>query len=135
MMKRILIVDDNLMNLKLLKTILDANDYETLSTESGLAAVQLAEEQQPDLILLDIQMPEVDGYMALEMLRSKKTTQDIPVIAVTGNGMAHDRKKMTNCGFNHYIIKPYKITTLLNAINPFLHGFDTAGEIHANNLK
>jgi two-component system cell cycle response regulator DivK len=119
-MKLILIVDDNTMNLDFLKTILDANGFETLSTESGLAAVGLAKDKQPNLILMDIQMSGVDGYMALDMLRNEKITLNIPVIAVTGNGMAHDRDRIISSGFNEYIIKPYRINSLLAIIKPFL---------------
>ncbi len=118
--KLILVVDDNMMNLELLVTILNANGYKTLSTGSGLEALELAKENRPDLILMDIQMPEVDGYMALDMLRKEQTTHDIPVIAVTGNGMARDLERVANCGFDQYVVKPYKIKAILATIQEFL---------------
>ena len=120
-MKSILIVEDNLLNLNLMETILDANGYNWYSAENGKLGVELAKEKIPDLVLMDLHMPIMDGYSALECLREEESTRTIPVIAVTGNATSHDRQKIIAHGFNDYVVKPYTIEDLLAAIARFVN--------------
>ena len=119
-MKKILIVEDNPMNLELLETILVAKGFEVLSAEGGEASVEMARSEAPDLVLMDLQMPGVDGYAALAAMRADEVTRHIPVIAVTGNAMQHDVNRIESSGFDGYIIKPYKIHALMASVNKAL---------------
>src|SRR5574337_1151174 len=102
----ILIAEDNEKNLKLFKLILDANGYRTLVARDGEEAVRIAAEQLPDLILMDIQMPKVDGITALEANRADVRTRGIPAIALTSYAMKGDRERMLAAEFIDYISKP-----------------------------
>lgn len=119
-MKKILIVEDNPLNRELLEAILDFNGYARLSVEDGDLGVKLAKSEHPDLILMDIQMPEMDGYTALEILRADADTASIPIVAVTGNATPGDREQMKQRGFNDIIIKPYLIDDVLSVIQRIL---------------
>jgi two-component system, cell cycle response regulator DivK len=121
-MKKILIVEDNPMNLELLATILGVNDFEVLSADGGKISIEVARTERPDLILMDLQMPGVDGYAALSSLRSDDLTRNIPVIAVTGNAMQHDIDRIESSGFDDYILKPYKIDELISTVREALPG-------------
>ncbi len=115
-MKKILIVEDNPMNLELLATILGAHGFEVVTADGGQVSVELARSELPDLILMDLQMPGVDGYAALRSLRIDNRTRSIPVIAVTGNAMQHDVDRIESSGFDGYIMKPYKIDELMTSV-------------------
>ncbi len=119
-MNTVLIVEDNKLNRELLETILDFNGFARLSVDGGLLAFKLAKSELPDLVLMDIQMPDIDGYKAMEMLRGDEDTQHIPVVAVTGNATESDRERMIEKGFDDIIIKPYLIDDVLNVINRIL---------------
>lgn len=115
-MKPILIAEDNELNRELLVTVLNANGYETLIASNGEEAVKISQTELPELILMDIQMPRLDGFDALALLKQQEQTANIPVIAVTGNAMPHDLEKIEKTGFNSTINKPYKIDELLDTI-------------------
>lgn len=121
-MKSILVVDDNDMNRELMETVLRGNGYNVLSTDNGTTALEIAKSIQPDLVLMDIQMPFVDGYAALAMLQETASTSAIPVVAVTGNAMPHDTDKILASGFVQCITKPYKLNHLLSVVRSI---FDT----------
>ncbi|MBV1876528.1 MAG: response regulator [Pseudomonadales bacterium] len=123
-MKKIQIIEDNLANQVLLDKILSANGYETSAANSGEGGVKLAQSNLPDLILMDLQMPVVDGYKALIMLRQDKKTRHIPVIVITGNAMHHDKQSIKAAGFDAYIFKPYKIDELLQTVSKTLSRFN-----------
>ncbi|XOV87545.1 MAG: response regulator [Pseudomonadota bacterium] len=119
-MKTVLVVEDNRLNRELMEAILDFNGYSRLSVDDGLLAFKLARTEQPDLVLMDLQMPEVDGYQALEMLRGDDQTRHIPVVAVTGNATRGDIERMEASGFDDIITKPYHIDDVLNVIRRIL---------------
>jgi CheY-like chemotaxis protein len=105
-MKRVLIVEDNENNMELISFILEANDYETLKAMDGLSGVEMALTQKPDFVILDIQLPDIDGLEVLKRIRASEEAKDIPVIAMTSYAMAGDRERLLNAGCNGYIEKP-----------------------------
>src|SRR5437764_13420364 len=96
--KRVLIVEDNPLNMKLLRDVLEAHGYETISTGEGEEGVALACEQQPDLILMDLQLPDISGYEAVRRLKSHVPTRTIPPVAVTAFAMSGDERKALTVG-------------------------------------
>jgi len=109
----ILIVEDNALNLKLLKDILDFGGYTTVATGSGAATLDLARQHRPNLILLDIQLPDISGVEAVQRLKADEQTRMIPIIAVTAFAMSGDREKILDSGCDDYISKPFSINALL----------------------
>jgi two-component system cell cycle response regulator DivK len=118
--KTILIVEDNELNMKLFNDILQAHGYETLQTLDGREAVVLAREYHPDLILMDIQLPDISGLKATKTIKSDDDLKDIPIIAVTAFAMKDDEQKIRNGGCEGYIAKPISIPKFLETINSFL---------------
>jgi len=115
-MTTILIVDDEEMNLILVQEILNANGYETLVASDGKAGCEAALERHPDLILMDVRMPVLDGIAALARLRSHADTRAIPVIALTAYAMKEDQERIRASGFDACLFKPIKIDELLALI-------------------
>lgn len=115
--KTVLIADDDAKNRKLFKVALRNSDCETIEAENGEQCVKLAKEKLPDLILMDIQMPVMDGITALKLLASDPATSKIPVIAVTSYAMKGDRERFINEGFNDYISKPIDIKEFLKTVD------------------
>ena len=120
MTKRILIVEDNELNLKLFRDLLEANGYETLETKDGNQAVQMERSQQPDLILMDIQLPEISGLDITKMIKADSTIAHIPVIAVTAFAMKNDEEKILQAGCEAYISKPISIVPFMETVKSFL---------------
>ena len=120
MAKTVLIVEDNELNMKLFNDLLERNGRLTLRTKSGVAAVALAREHRPDLILMDIQLPEVSGLEVTRWLKDDPDLRDIPVIAVTAFAMKGDEEKIRQGGCEAYLSKPISITKFLQTINAFL---------------
>lgn len=119
--KKILFIDDNITNLKLVGQIVATQtSYEFISATDALKGLVLAEEQQPDLILMDINMPQMDGFDALLVLQNNKAIRHIPVIAVSGNAMLNDIQKGQAAGFVDYITKPFNIKMMIDIINKML---------------
>ncbi len=118
-MRRILIVDDEETNQRLLQAILEAKGYETLQAYDGAEGVKIAKESQPDLILMDIQVPEIDGIEAFKILQSELLTRNIPVIALTSYAMSGDREKFLSLGFKDYIAKPISIPEFVELVNSY----------------
>ena len=113
-------VDDNPINLKLVHVVLSKHGYEVVLKESAQEALKYLEEERPSLILLDIQMPELDGISALKMIRNDPKLKDIPVIALTAYAMKGDREKFLELGFDDYIGKPIEIKNLLNKVEKYI---------------
>lgn len=120
MTKSILIVEDNDLNMKLFNDLLEANGYETIQTMDGRDAIQLAQEHHPDLILMDIQLPEISGLEVTKMLKADDDLKDIPVIAVTAFAMKGDEEKIREGGCEGYIAKPISVPAFLETIAKFL---------------
>ncbi|HSE92381.1 MAG TPA: response regulator, partial [Methylomirabilota bacterium] len=116
----ILIVEDNAKNRKLVRDVLQFKGYQTLEAETGEDGVRLAREHRPALVLMDIQLPGIDGITALGQLRSDAGTRAIPVLAVTASAMTHDRQKILAAGFDGYQTKPIRVTEFLDAVRALL---------------
>jgi two-component system cell cycle response regulator DivK len=118
--KTVMIVEDNELNMKLFHDLLDAHGYRTLQTRSGMEALKLAREHRPDLILMDIQLPEVSGLEVTKWLKDDEELRDIPVIAVTAFAMKGDEERIRQGGCEAYLSKPISIGTFLEAVRRFL---------------
>ena len=116
----ILIVEDNEKNLKLVRDVLQYRGYRTIEAGTGEDAVRLAKAHIPDLVLMDIQLPGMDGIAALGELRADPSTHAIPVIAVTASAMTQDRKKIMAAGFDGYQTKPIKVKEFMDAVREML---------------
>ncbi len=116
----ILIVEDNEKNRKLVRDILQVTGYRTVESESAEEGLRLAREQHPALVLMDIQLPGMDGITALGRLRADPETRDIPVIAVTASAMTHNRQQILAAGFDDYQTKPIHVTAFLEAVRRML---------------
>jgi two-component system, cell cycle response regulator DivK len=116
----ILIVEDNEKNRKLARDVLAHRGYRIAEAETGEDGVRLAGELRPDLVLMDIELPGMNGVDALRQLRSNPTTQDIPVMAVTASAMTHDRQKIMAAGFDAYQNKPISVRPFVEAVGEML---------------
>ena len=114
--ERILVVEDNELNMKLLRDVLFATGYRTLEATTGEEAVELAATQAPDLVLMDIQLPDIDGVQALRRLRADDRTAAIPVLAVTAQAMQGDQQKFLAAGFDGYVSKPVNVRELIGTV-------------------
>lgn len=120
MKKRILIVEDNDLNLKLFRDLLTAHGYDTIETKEGLEAIHLTKSERPDLILMDIQLPEISGLDVTRRLKADARISAIPIIAVTAFAMKDDEEKILSAGCEAYISKPISIVPFLNTVRRFL---------------
>jgi len=120
MPKKVLIVEDNELNMKLFHDLLDAHGYETLQTREGLQALDIAREHRPDLILMDIQLPEVSGLEVTKWIKEDENLSSIPVIAVTAFAMKGDEEKIRQGGCEAYISKPITVSTFIETVRRFL---------------
>jgi two-component system, cell cycle response regulator DivK len=121
MSKRVLIVEDNDLNMKLFHDLLEAHGYDTLQTKDGLEALQLARQHHPDLILMDIQLPEVSGLEVTKWIKEDDNLKSIPIVAVTAFAMKGDEEKIREGGCEAYIAKPISIAHFLETVKRFLH--------------
>jgi two-component system cell cycle response regulator DivK len=115
----ILIVEDNDKNLKLARDLLQHDGFRTLEAGTAAAAIDLAERRVPDLILMDIQLPDMDGVTALGRLRELAATRSIPVVALTAFAMASDRERLLAAGFDGYLAKPIDIHNFSNSVREY----------------
>lgn len=120
MAQRILIVEDNDLNLKLFRDLLAANGFETVETREGLEAIALTRSMMPDLILMDIQLPEISGLDITRKIKADQSLRHIPVIAVTAFAMKDDEEKILQAGCEAYLSKPIAIDQFLTTIRRFL---------------
>ena len=118
--KRILHIEDNPSNRKAVQHILRATDYSLVEAANGEEGITRALEEDPDLILLDIQLPKVSGYDVARRLRSEEKTKDVPIIAVTSYALSGDEETAAEMGCNDYISKPYRPKVLLEHIHKYL---------------
>jgi two-component system cell cycle response regulator DivK len=118
--KRILIVEDNELNMKLLNDVLEAYGYEIIKTASGTAVLELARQHRPDLILIDIQLPDISGLDAVRQLKQDAQTKPIPVVAVTAFAMAGDERRALESGCDGYIAKPIMLREFLAMVERFV---------------
>jgi two-component system cell cycle response regulator DivK len=116
MAAQILVVEDNERNMKLARDVLQASGYRTLEARTGGRGVELAFEHRPDLVLMDVQLPDIDGIEALGRLREDKRTASIPVLALTAQAMEGDRERFLAAGFDGYLSKPVDIGDLVATV-------------------
>jgi two-component system cell cycle response regulator DivK len=119
MAKRVLIVEDNDLNMKLFHDLLEAHGYDILQTKDGMEALQLARQHHPDLILMDIQLPEVSGLEVTKWIKEDDDLKAIPVIAVTAFAMKGDEEKIREGGCEAYIAKPISVANFLQTVARF----------------
>ena len=117
---RILVVEDNAQNRMLVKDVLEFYGYEVIEAEDGQAGIDMAKKYKPDLILMDIQMPVMDGFTAIKIIRSNPDTKNIKMIAVTSFAMSGDKERIEEAGFDHYISKPIDTRELPGLVKSFL---------------
>ncbi|WP_306143534.1 response regulator [Roseibium sp. MMSF_3412] len=120
MAKTVLIVEDNELNMKLFHDLLEAHGYNTLQTRTGIEALQLARDHHPDLILMDIQLPEVSGLEVTKWIKEDETISTIPVIAVTAFAMKGDEERIRQGGCEAYISKPISVAKFLETVRAYL---------------
>ena len=122
-MSTILIVEDNEKNMKLVRDILRHNGHATIEAQTGGEGVRLASERRPDLILMDIQLPDIDGIEALRRIRQDATLDAVAVIAVSASVMPDDQQKIVTSGFDAFVTKPINLKQFLDTVKRFLaHG-------------
>ena len=115
-MSLVLIIEDNEKNMKLVRDILQAKGYETAEAVNAEDGIKLALERVPDLVLMDIQLPGMNGMEALKVLRSDPKTAKVPVVAITASVMTQDRKQIMDTGFDGFIEKPINLKEFLAAV-------------------
>ncbi len=120
MAKRVMIVEDNELNMKLFKDLIEASGYETIRTRNGLEALDLARLHRPDLILMDIQLPEVSGLEVTKWIKDDDKLHRIPIIAVTAFAMKGDEERIRQGGCEAYISKPISVSKFVETIKSYL---------------
>jgi two-component system cell cycle response regulator DivK len=115
-MKKILIVEDNELNMKLFNDLLETSGYETRQTREGLKAISIAKKFLPDLILMDIQLPEVSGLEVAKWIKDDDNLSNIPIVAITAFAMKGDQERILDGGCEAYLSKPISISTFLDTI-------------------
>ena len=118
--KKVLIVEDNELNMKLFQDLLEVHGIKTVQTKNGNEAMELARAEMPDLILMDIQLPEISGLDVTKLLKQDDELKHIPVIAVTAFAMKGDEEKIREGGCEDYISKPISVTNFLEIIQKYL---------------
>lgn len=119
-LKTVLVVEDNELNMKLFHDLLQAHGYAVLQTRDGMDALRLARTHRPDLILMDIQLPEVSGLEVTKWLKEDDDLKQIPVVAVTAFAMKGDEDKIREGGCEAYIAKPISVSSFMTTIRQFL---------------
>ena len=120
MAKTVLVVEDNELNMKLFHDLLEASGYDKIQTRSGLEAIDLAREHRPDLILMDIQLPEVSGLEVTKWIKEDDELRAIPVIAVTAFAMKGDEERIRQGGCEAYLSKPISVNAFLETVKSYL---------------
>jgi two-component system, cell cycle response regulator DivK len=116
-MQKALVIEDNEDNMDLITFILQKNGHNTVWAENGRKGVEFAVQQKPDFIILDIQLPDIDGYEVLRQIRGAAAGPEVPIIAMTSYAMSGDREKLLNAGCTGYIEKPIDPETVMEEIN------------------
>lgn len=120
MRKKVLIVEDNELNMKLFHDLLEAHDIDTVQTREGKRAYEMALEHKPDLIIMDIQLPEISGLDITKQLKQDETLKSIPVVAVTAFAMKGDEQKIREGGCEDYISKPISVSRFIEVVKKYL---------------
>jgi two-component system cell cycle response regulator DivK len=120
--EQILVVEDNELNMKLFRDVLVVKGYRALEATTGEEAIALATEHAPDLVLMDVQLPDLDGVEALRRLRTDERTATIPVLALTAQAMQGDRERFLAEGFDGYVSKPVNVRELLGIVRQHCEG-------------
>ncbi|HOJ17780.1 MAG: response regulator [Ignavibacteriales bacterium] len=120
MKKRVLIIEDNEQNIYMLTYLLESQDFQVIQARSGVEGIEMAIESKPDFILLDIQLPEMDGYTVAAKIRECEILKQIPIIVVTSYAMTGDKEKALASGADGYIEKPIDPETFIDQMNSFL---------------
>ncbi len=120
MRKKVLIVEDNELNMKLFHDLLEAHDIDTVQTREGKRAYEMALEHRPDLIIMDIQLPEISGLDITKQLKQDDTLKSIPVVAVTAFAMKGDEQKIREGGCEDYISKPISVSRFIEVVKKYL---------------
>jgi two-component system, cell cycle response regulator DivK len=120
MAKTVLVVEDNELNMKLFHDLLEANGYNIVQTRNGLEAIDLAREHHPDLILMDIQLPEVSGLEVTKWIKEDDDLRTIPVIAVTAFAMKGDEERIRQGGCEAYLSKPISVAKFLDTVKTYI---------------
>ena len=118
-MKKVLIVEDNELNMKLFNDLLEAHGYETFKTASGTEAMDLARAHRPDLVLMDIQLPEVSGETVIQWMKADADLKHIPIIAVTAFAMKGDEERILSKGCDAYLSKPISIVKFIEMVKKY----------------
>ncbi|HBX23234.1 MAG TPA: response regulator [Desulfotomaculum sp.] len=118
--KVILIVEDNIKNLRLVNDIMESQGHQTLQASSGYEGIELARRNKPDLIIMDIQMPDIDGIQVTRILKHEQETSTIPIIALTAMAMKGDRETIINAGCDAYLQKPIRFDALIDTVKQWL---------------
>lgn len=127
MKSTLLVIEDNEQNLYLATFLLEQNGFTVISARNGLEGIELAKRIRPALIILDIQLPEMDGYAVAQALRQNPALQDVPIVAVTSYAMVGDRERALAAGCNGYIEKPINPETFRSEIEKYLNAGVTGG--------
>lgn len=116
----VLIIEDNEMNMKLVRDVLQFKGYKTLEATCGRDGVRMCIEYLPDLVLMDIQLPDIDGLTAFKEIRANPRTQNIPVLVVTASVMPHDQQRIAASGFDAFISKPINVKNFVQTVGRFV---------------
>lgn len=114
--KKVLVVEDNYMNKVLVKEILTLHGYDIIEANTGTEALRILAEQKPDIILMDVHLPEMDGITATRIIKSNEAQKAIPVLALTASAMKGDEEKLMDKGFDGYVAKPIEVKKLVEVI-------------------
>lgn len=131
MTKKVLIVEDNELNMKLFNDLLEAHGIETVQTREGKKAFDIAKEHKPDLIIMDIQLPEISGLDITALLKQDQELKSIPVIAVTAFAMKGDEQKIREGGCEDYISKPISVSQFIETVKKHLGGETPSSPLQA----
>jgi CheY-like chemotaxis protein len=117
--KTILVIEDNEMNMKLMRAVMRVGNYRMLEAMDAETGLRLVKESRPDMILMDIQLPGMDGLNATQIIKADPDLKDIPIFALTGFAMESDKEKAMDVGFAGYIVKPFNVKVLLDTISEY----------------
>lgn len=118
--KKVMIVEDNELNLRLFRDLLNAFGYSTVETRDGLQALEIAKTEQPDLIIMDIQLPHVSGLDVTRWMKADELTEHIPIVAVTAFAMRGDEERIREGGCQSYLSKPISVATFIGTVREFI---------------
>ena len=119
-MKKVLVIEDNETNLYLMRTILQKLGFQVIEAQDGASGVELARDEKPDLILMDIQLPVMDGFEATKKIRTIKEMKNIPIIAITSYAMVGDKERILNAGCTAYIEKPIEPRSFIEELKKYV---------------